>query len=185
MNFSDLINFLIAILVMTYLYFKRKNAAPKEEGVEEGTESDREKALRDFLHSLEGDMIEGEEQPPPKPVHRAPPPAPLKQEVRQEVKKPHRTLHDAYSLKTKLETFQPKTAVEERQLNLKVTQEQFDAFGNQLFDVNEELVNRTEDSYKLVQEKTQTRLQKIVQGLPSKREMIVLQEIMGPPKALR
>jgi hypothetical protein len=41
------------------------------------------------------------------------------------------------------------------------------------------------ESYEVVGKREESRASKLLSGLRSKKEMIILQEIIGPPKALR
>jgi hypothetical protein len=189
MEISDLISFIFTVIILSLIYLKKRWEKKRTQHPEDLNE--QEKALNDFLKSLEGDMEEmkthqGEEalaireaekkMPPP------PPPPSIEREV-PKVQKAKRSVSDNFTFKTNLESFKQRSAVEERQLKPKITEELFEPLGEDVvsdsFSINEE------DAYKITKKDDESRLRKKLQHLPSFRDLIIFQEVIGKPKALR
>ncbi len=175
---SDLIGFVISILALIYIMFKQakgRGSSDMEEG--QPASDKREQALHEFLKSLEGDLEEEEEHPkrlPPKPVI-PPPPKP------QPKPKIQRTVSDDFHFKTDIKDF--KTDIEHRNLMIDIGQAQFDEYGNKV--VSADLQMQGQQAYRIISTVEKSRLKSLLQTLPSKRDMLIYQEVMGRPKALR
>lgn len=184
MTFSDFISFVVSVGVLTFLYFRRKRQEKhrrEHPEQEEAEEKEREKRLRLFLKSLEGDMEEQEEE-----MKKPPPPPP---EPKVLAHKPRRSVKDNFALKTKLEDFKTKTEVEDRQLHTKITQQSFEEFGkrvsSEVMSEDMSMATQADEAYRIKVEHEASRLLKVLEHLPERRYLFVMQEVIGRPKALR
>lgn len=186
MEVSDFIGFIVSVLAMLFIFgrhifsSRRRQQHPEEADLDERKQK---QALKTFLKSLDVEMDELDEEEEmeakrPKPVLKKEPPPPPKMEERP---KPHRKVQDDYRFQTKVEQRRFETAVEQRSLKTAVETRKRE-FGANI--ISHELIHAP-DAYA----RSLTKLQKpsqaanLVSKLGSKKDMIILQEILNPPKA--
>lgn len=190
MTLIEFIGFLVSIFTLFFLYIKKNREERRRRQHPEQNESEEagsEDALKDFLRSLEMDMDEMEEnqkkqirQPP------SPPPLPPVVNPKKTSTKPEkrlRTVQDEFSYKTKIEDFRQVSAVEERNFQPGITNKQFEDFGAHV--VSEDLNVKNARAYQITDSLTESRLSKFVHQIPSRRDLLIYQEIMMRPKAFR
>lgn len=191
MDFSEYIGFIISFFALAFLLIqryreeRRRKLHPAEYAAEKRKKEEQMKA---FLKSLEVSPEE-EELPPP------PPPRPLKPLLEKKKASPQNPLHDVakarrivdddFAFQSKLETYKPKTAIEQRSFKTKIddryTHEQYkDPFGTRIVSIDLQK-KQAHDAYEVLNKQTSSRISKLLTGLPSKKDMVLLYEIFGPP----
>lgn len=186
MNLSDFLTFVFTVMVLIILYFKKKwEKKMREQHPEQ--QSEQEKALSEFLRSLEGDMEEMKEQEKEpvivREVKRAPPPPP--QEVEKEYELQHatrRTVSDSFKFESDLETYRQKSVVEDHYLQPKIKEELFESLGDNV--VSSELTQEV-DAYEIAKVDERSRLSNKLHQLASMRDLVIFHEVMGKPKSMR
>lgn len=178
MEISDFFGFFFSILVMLFVfgrYLLRRHKNPEDE-------KQQKKTLKDFLKSLDVDMEgldeeeEAERAMPRVPVMKQPPPPPPQIKA-----KPHRKVEDDFRFQTRVEQRRFETKVEQRRLETAVEKRKQD-FGANI--VSSDL-RHGQDAYAraLAHTEKSSRGLELVSRLGSKKNMIILQEILNPPKA--
>jgi hypothetical protein len=184
MEVSDFISMIVGLGFVIYLVGRHflkeryRREHPKEAALDD---QKRREALKRFLKALEGDMEdleEEEEKPVLRPVVKKavpPPPPPPKPAS-------HRRVADEFRFQTRVEQQRLQTAVEQRQFKTAVESRPHD-YGANL--ISQEL-RLTRDAYAhaLVQKCEPSRGQTLISRLSSKKEMVILQEMLNPPKGL-
>ncbi len=181
MEIPDLIGFIVSVMAVLFLIGRHLMAQryrqqhPEEAALEEQKQKE---TLKKFLKSLNADMEDlEEEEKRPKVLVRKPPPAPPQMQKA----KSHRKVDDDFRFKTRIEQRRLETAIEQRQLQTSIDARKFD-YGADL--VSSEL-QRQHDAYRIKPEKMQpaSQVHALVARIGSKKEMLILQEILNPPRA--
>ncbi|MCE5319162.1 MAG: hypothetical protein LLG04_17595 [Parachlamydia sp.] len=185
MEVSDVIGFIVSVFVMLFIIGRhvfserRRQQHPEEAKLEERKQKE---TLKNFLKSLDVEMDELDEEEEmearrPPVIKKAPPPPP------QIVQKPqpHRKVQDDFRFQTKVEQRRFETSVEQRRLETAVEKRKRD-FGANI--ISQELL-RGPDAYSRALTKTQKPSYgtNLIARIGSKKEMVILQEILNPPKA--
>ena len=207
MDIVQVIGFLISLLVLFFFMVKsiREERYRRQHPEEYRKEKEEQtKKLKEFLRSLEVDMEDQDQfKAPAKP---APPvlPARSKQkkgsaQTKNEAvgSKPKsddtRTSIADWSLKTNIEERQLKTNIEDRQLKTNIEDHQFkttietryhDPFGQRVvpLDVRKQAAA---PSYHVIGREGDARGKKLLSSLKSPKQMVILHEIIGKPKAFQ
>lgn len=191
MEISDFIGFIASVLVLLLfigrhiLSARRRQQHPEEAALEK---KEQKAALKNFLKSLEVDMEgldeeEEEEKVMPRiALKKATPPSPPPQITQQPEKpKPHRRVGDDFRFQTHVEQRHFETAVEKRRLETAVEKRKRD-FGANIISPD---LRHAPDAYSraLIETKEPSRALELVARLGSRKNMVILQEILNPPKA--
>lgn len=180
MDFSEIIGFLIAVAALIYMFIKRaQDARRRSENKEEDEEHGHEDRLKDFLKSLEIDMDESEDFRPPPKVSK-PKPVPVYREEPRIIEK-KKPLHEDFKFRSDLEDFQMKTNIEERKLKVNIKNRYEANYGDHL--VRPEF--RGEKMPHLIGYKKASRIKNLIRDLPSKKDLILLHEILEKPKGFK
>lgn len=188
MDFSDIVGFLITLAAIFYMFIKRAQDARKRANEHENEEGEPHQAdkLKDFLRSLEIDMEESEDfRPPPQPkitkseskpplVNPRPPILP-----RQAPKRSN--LESEFSFRSDLDDFKMKTNIEERKLKIDVKNKFEGDYGDHL--LRPEF--RGEKLPRLVGFKKPSRIRLLLSSLPSKKDIVIINEILNTPKGFK
>lgn len=161
MDVVELIGFLISFFAFVFLMFRRAMRKGTEEADED---TEQEKKLKDFLKSLNIEVEEEEEELVQKPVRPPPlprPPKPL----------PHKGF-ETYSFDSKLTSYKQQSAIETRKL-----QTQLQASMDEKSPQYKAAVN----DYHMIQKEKPSRVKKIILGLRSPKDIIILNEILKRP----
>jgi type IV secretory pathway VirB10-like protein len=200
----DLIQFISFILVMLAMsLLSRKRAKEKQQAqFPETKDEDGHKQkdnLKKFLNSLDIDMEEDEEHeaPPPAKIQsansfQAPPPAPM-QPPSSPAHPSHRLVREsAYRFQDRLDDYYPTSPIETKKwqtsidnLDNKFTSREVVSSDLQSAKVSADLQSANEAAYKMVAKNHDSRGRKLVQGIASRKEMIIYQEIISPPLSVR
>lgn len=182
MDPSDFIGFIISLLALAYLFIRNRSQARQRREHPEmyKGEDEQEDALREFLKSM--DMPVDEK---PKPVVRRP------EAIQPKVKKVNahskpwksdieeRRMHSEVEqrrLKSAIDDRRLKTVTEERRLESALENRYADPYG-------ETDVGKNAPSYEVIQGPSQrSRVQRILEELPTKKQIVILNEILNRPK---
>lgn len=182
MDFSEVVGFLITMAAIIYMFIKRSQDARKRSQThdepEDGEHHQAEK-LDDFLKSLEIDMKEsGDFKPPPKPkvskpepraaYHKAPPPRPLQKQEKSK-------------FRSSIEDFKMKTNIEERKLKVNSKNKYEGEYGDHLLS-SQFKGNKIPG---LIGYKRASRIAKLIHQLPSKKDIVLLHEVLDKPKGFK
>lgn len=176
MSFVEFLGFIITLVAMAVLVGKktweerdRRNHPEKYKEEENSRQAD----LKKLLKSMDIDLEEEEEvfSPPPKPVAR-----PLPVKANPPKYKPGRLVGEGYTLSTSVERRELKSAVEERaKKQQKYADEQI---------VSPEFLRKETDAYDIKKIGTRTcKGKNVIRHLHSKKDMMILYEIINKPKA--
>lgn len=160
MNLIEFIGFIITLAAMTAILFKKKlEDRERRKNPEKFSENEalRRENLKQMLKSLNLDIEEEEEE---EVQYRPPPPLPPK--------------NTPSNFKREIPAVQKKTTVEQKN----------DPYRSSHF-VGSAYTQPEHDAYAIVSRHTVSKGQSEIQSLKSKKEMIVLHEILSRPKSER
>lgn len=194
MDLIQFISFVMVMLAMSLLSRKRTQEKKQAQYPEEGQEDEhrRKDNLRSFLKSLDADMQEDdleEEQeayapPEPRPakLRQAPPPPPASQSnIRKEPVK--RVVNESsYHLQDKMQQYQFGASLESKQWQTPLESLDRDFTSRKV--VSDDLKAASE-AYNIVSKRQSSPARRLVQEIPSRKQMILYQEILNPPISLR
>lgn len=187
MDPSDFIGFIISLLALAYLFFRRRGEARRRREHPELYKEDeqQEDALKEFLRSMDMPVEDH-----PKPVRHPEPVQPKIKKAKVQTQQQHwRTNIEDRKMQTQIEQRRLQSAIDDRRLkttieerNLQSTLENryADPYGQR-----EMVMGKEAPAYETIQSSRKTRVQYLLERLPSKKEMVILQEIINPPKAMR
>jgi hypothetical protein len=207
MSIVEFIGFLITITAFFLLVIRKslEDRRRKRHPEKYGDEGRQEDVLRDFLKSLDMDMEEGAENSKRKRAgsakmqKQAEEVEEFETELDQEkagkyIKKPHRKVADQFQFQTKYDRYQPKTAIEARSYEREINH-RYDTYSDErvvsqdLRGFKPEKVYNVDPykigQYDVIAETDLSRAKKILKNAHSRRDMIVIQQILNTPKALR
>lgn len=181
MDISDIIGFFITLAAIFYMFFKRakdlRNPSNADDMDEEQQQADK---LKDFLKSLEIDMEESHDfKPPPKPQITKVAAKPLVREMSKPT--PIYKKEEKGSFKSDLDDYQTKTNIDDRRLKINIKNRFEGNYGEHL--ISKEY--RGEKVQKLVGNRKSSRVKNIIRSLPSKKDMVILTEVLNPPKGFK
>ena len=169
MTFIEWLGFLIAMLVLIISVLRR---LAEERGTPQkkvATEEERQKAYREMLQAF-GVEMEEEKPPPPKKAQ-----APVTR------KKAHRTLSNDFELHSPIEDRRRVSAVNKRSYETNIAPDLAKGqYGSRLVSDDLRAVVGTS-----AQRAGAPRIQGLLSSLPSKKMLIVANEVIGPPRALK
>lgn len=180
MNFIEFLGFIISLAALTFLFFKRffeqrrRRLHPEQFEKEEEMQQEH---LREFLHSLDIDMQDSGQFNPPPPPHVIPPLPPYSKKTIPQ--KSHRGSNE--QSRSKREQYRSNAPLEKRKVKSKDSF--YESFDERL--LSKDFRTSSTTAYDVVKFEQTPRIQKMVTRLPSLKEMVVLKEIIGPPKSLR
>lgn len=193
MSLIEFIGFIISLVALIVLYVKRvredryRRAHPEEF---EGEDKEQGDQLRDFLRSIDMDMEDDKRRPvppPPKPQQ-----ASKQKAVPKKKKEPVQSYTPARTQKSSSENYQHNTSVEDkkrdsirdqRRLQMDINERHDDPFGKRQGLVD--LSKPQSSSYEVIKISTRNRALESMKQLKSKKDLVILSEIINPPKALR
>jgi hypothetical protein len=191
MTFIEFLGFIISMAAMIFLFVKRGLDERKRRQNPEAYEEELEKQdgkLRDFLKSLEMDMEQIDQiAPPPMPKKKVLPPPPPKIKPVAPLgypKIPKRAVEGDYDLQARLEHHKPKSDSEQRKI--KPSYEDYKAQDAQRV-ASQGLGERAELSYNVERQKNRPKSRgvQVLSSLKSKKDWMIIQEVLGQPIALR
>lgn len=183
---SDLIGLLITFLALIFLLsrgIKKERSRPVHLPPKDAEE---ERHIKQILKSLnieeeedeEEELEEGLEEQPKRLTH-------FEEKEVQSKRHSERTVQDQFQFQSKLEDYRRKqTAIENRdyKTNIESHEAYADSYGDRVVSVDLRLKGA---AYDVIGKRTPARINQLLEKVPSKKEMILLQEIISPPKALR
>lgn len=186
MDFSEIVGFLITILAIIYIFVKRAQDTRKRSQTHEDESYEghhQEEKLKDFLKSLEIDMEDSEDFTPP-PAPKAPIPKPLP--VHREAPKPkpvhkRNPLQEEFKFRSDMDDFQLKTNIEGRKYKVNIKNKYEEGYGEHLLSPE----FRGEKIIHLMGYKRSSRIKKLIRSLPSKKDMVLLHEVLDKPKGFK
>lgn len=178
MNVSEFVGLIITILVlftaMARRLWEEKQRRDNPEEYEEKLERDKE-AFQAFLRSLdievEGEQKKKKRMPPPPPSVKEEPEAsqPMGHYV------PSSTVAENFEFHSQLEERHRETSIEKRQLTSSLSQQT----GR---DLVSDTLKQKEAFVAKGRKRGASRSRDLVLNRPSKKEMVILHEVLGPPK---
>jgi len=171
MTFIEWFGFLIAMAVLIISVLRRlaEERAPQDPEKKVKTEEERRRAYREMLEAF-GVELEEEKPPPPKPA-----PAIKRKQ------KPHRTLSGDFELHSSIEDRRRVSTVNKRNYDTNIAPDLAKGqYGAGLVSNDLRAVVGTS-----AQRAEAPRIQGLLASLPSKKMLIVANEVIGPPKALK
>jgi hypothetical protein len=193
MTFIEFLGFVISLFAMLFLFARqifenrRRRNLPEEEEREQYEEKEN---LKDFLKALNIDIPDEEKIPPFHPREENP----IRQQKSAEFSnksqpKLHgvptqRIVKDEFGFESTLDAYRPKTAIESRNLKTNIEQRYAKPFlGTKV--VSPDLLKLSNhDPYAIAKERN-PRVLYLFKNLKSRKDMIIYQEVMNPPKSLR
>lgn len=188
MNLIEFLGFIITMILVIYLSSKRAIEERKrqqnpdyydDEEVEDNNIREMARLLNlspEDAQALEREL-KGEPAPPPPPPKKSnPPPKPQKK------KRVSRTLSDKYALHTNIEDFKQRSKVAERKFDTKIEHRYEQPRQSVITDSLR--VDPEHDPYAISHQK-KARINKLLDSLDSKADMILLHEILDRPKAFK
>lgn len=188
MSIVEFIGFIVSLVAILLIMLRRnwEDRQRKNHPERYNDEADQEDALKNFLRALEGDMEEGKEIS--KKYSESPlPPLPILHKEEEEIplERTHRTVADDFQFQAKLDRFQRQSAIDSRHIKLDITSNRFEKFqGNQVVSQDMKGFSR-ETTYDIIDKVTTNRAREILTKPKTLQDMIVIQEILGPPKGLQ
>lgn len=170
MEISDLIGYVVTALAL--FYFMGMKQRPQEPE-EEPQDDDQAQKLKEFLRSIDMDM---QEKPavPVKKVKALPPKA-IKKKVEAAI--PHKIRDGSfYSIADR----KFETAIDERRLKTSIVSSYEDPYKDKVIAAG---IGDAPD-YNVIGRKGGSRAEQLLSDLRSKKQMVLLHEIFGPPKGL-
>lgn len=166
------------------MYDEWKRKAHPNQYKKEQQEQDR--LMKEFLQSLDIE-VEGEsefEQPARK---KAPPPppkrqAPLKSKQKQTT---HRNLKGDFEFHSNLDDYSKKNVIENREFKTNIVDKFAEGYGDKLVSKGLRSSQSVSRPYKQKIERKRSRAKKLISSLDTKKDMVLLKEIFGPPKSLQ
>ena len=181
MNFVEFIGFIISIVAIIFITIKRyrdeKYRRQHPELFQE-TEEEKQQALKDFLSSIDIDLNDEQFSAQQRPV--VPPPPPQASSASHKISKGPKG--EDFYFKTNIEHYRPETKIEKRQLKTAIEERHLGSFEDRL--LSPEFRKNHDSAYEIVEFDRQPRIQKLMEGLPSMQQMIIIREIIGPPKGM-
>lgn len=197
MSIVELIGFVISFFAMAVLFFRKKieqkRQAQNPEFYKE-MEERRESGLREMLRALdvqyekdedERDEEEEDEEDEvdfPIPIKRTDQKEAVKQASYYQ-KTAKRKVPDKYEYSSKIEQYRLQSKIENRSIQTSIGDSYKNRFDEPV--VSLDMENKGEaNPYALEKKETENRVARIFGVLESKKDMIIIQEVIGPPKAL-
>jgi outer membrane biosynthesis protein TonB len=194
----DYLGFFIAVGALVFMYFKKKRDArlraehPDLYATEEKKHDDD---VKEFLRSMniDVDSPKPKEKKTPakiqahisKPKLKAQPsPQQLQQQVQQQKKlltPTPKPVHKSYLTQSLSEAAAYNTDKAESDLKTQTDNSYDDSYGKRVFSVD---LSKSGPAYDVIQKDQTSKVQSLLANLHSKKEMVIIQEIMGPPKGL-
>jgi len=188
MTTVEFIAFTIAFLALVLSFFKRQYDAWQRRQHPEryrAQEEEREAALKNLLQSL-GMEAEGEH---PSKKKKKPPPAPVsKKQAHRRQPKPQsmtrRTVGREFDFESELEETKDVSTITGRRVDTRVGKKFQKGYGKQIVSLDMRR-GEQDDAYRIVTHRPPSRAKALIQGPRSLRDVVIMREILGPPKSLQ
>lgn len=186
MDLNQFIGFLITMAAMLLMFGRKRkkiDTHPEENSAEESHPSDD---LHELLKAMSKDVkkVQARELPQQPPFSASNKPAKAKKSPSQDPPRVKRLVGDEFSFKSDLDHYRSKIDLEKPDLKTNLDDRYKDPYGDRIVSID--LRERQSDSaYTVIRTGSISRVHDLLNRIPSKKEMVVMQEIMGPPKALR
>lgn len=188
MDPSDFIGFFISLLALAFLFFRKRREAQRRrehpELYKEEEEQQEEDSLKDFLKSINMPV---DERHPQRPVrqYEAMQPKIIKIKAQTQTEK---IVTEEKRLKNQIEKRQLQNSIDDRRLKNTIEERKLESnLENRYADpygVTD--TGKNAPSYEIIQGVIhRSRVQEYLDKLPNKKEMVIFQEIIGPPKGMR
>lgn len=190
MNFTELIGFLITMVILGFLFFRQvweqRQRAKYPEKYEQ-IDREREEALQEFL-----DTLEGEEKKKHQEVLEEPPPQielpKLRPEPQPEPRLKELTPDTRFDFETKLEEYDSKTLIEGLKLQTKIGGGYAESLGagykQRVFDTQLG-TGDVGGEYAIHAGGYRSEAKRLVQQSRALKNQIIVRDILGPPKGLQ
>ncbi len=170
MDFSQILGFLVTMAAIIYMFTKR--AKERHKGHSESGE--HEERLDEFLRSLESDMDESKDfkdKPKSKGVK-------VTEVSKSKAVHKDESFQEEFKFRSGLDNFQTRTNIDERKLKIDIKGKYGDDYGEHLLSAQ----FRGEKIPTLIGYKRASRIKGLIRSLPSKKDMILLHEVLDKPK---
>ncbi|KIC75477.1 hypothetical protein DB41_HL00100 [Neochlamydia sp. TUME1] len=186
MHIIDTIGFLVSVAAMLYMLIKlvQPNKRSKKLASIQDDDPLQAKRLQDFLHSLNADMEKSKNFTPPSPKNLKPaslPPEHKKKTIYHQPAYKKKTSKEENKFKSNLDGFQVRNQIEERQFNMNSKNKYEGDYGDHLLSQG----FRENKSAPPLIYKRSSRIKNLIHHLPTKKDLIVIHEVLNPPKGFR
>lgn len=198
MSAIEFVGFVISFIAMIVLFFKQaieKKRRQQNPELYEAIQHNKQKRLKEFLQALdvqherssaEDDDDDEWDDDDEESLAAPPPPVKLIQaQASKPLPKPQRSVYDGYRAQTKIEQLKSLPTIEKRPLPTNIG----DSYKNRFVagSIGDADLHRDvhQDPYALSAGLSNARVLGILNRLESAKDMVVLHEVIGPPKALR
>ncbi len=213
MNLLEFIGFVVSLITLLFLGYRKAQDERKRRNDPEGYEREqheKEEKLKKFIRSLEGDMDEDkrdrnedeedeedyededeEEEyaqyvPPPPPAPSQEPVVAAKPLLPEVPIKPYNRPGEGFGFNPKLAEYKIETHIEDRHLNTQIESRRLASKLDWRYqDVDAYKSTNAKSAYDIVQKKEISTVRELLKRLPNKKDMVILHEILGLPKGLR
>lgn len=184
MDISEWLGFIISMLALLILFLRRgREGLQRKANPEEYEEKKKQhETLKGFLKSLDMDIDEDEEESA-SALNASSSTSKQKSETLEQPKKKYpqeRIVKDEFSFKSSLEQYKPKTKIEERQFKTDIDDRYKNIYGERIVSVD--LRRDQSQAYEVIRTESSSSISRLLKKLPSKKEMVLLHEIMSRPK---
>lgn len=185
MSLVEFIGFIVSLAAMIFLIVKRvwdetqRRRNPEKYAHE--TE-EQEQTLKEFLKSLDMDLNSEKGVPPQHPSVAKPKKA-VKTPYIASSSAPHKQKVDKFQFKSSLDDHHQETSIEKRTLKTSIRDPYRDHIEEEI--LSSEFRKGEKSAYEIINVRKKSRASKIIHGLPSAKDMLVIKEIFGPPKSMR
>lgn len=192
MSFVEFLGFIITFAAMTAIMVKKSREERdrrKHPEKYENEEQEREQDLKKLLKTLNIDLEDEEEFSPPRRRQVKPLPPPPQNSARKQPKpksKPQRIVGDEYAYRDKFDNYHLTTSIEKREFKSSVEErEKAQKFADDKI-VSPEFLRRESDAYTLKKlGDKRCKGARLIGSLHTKKDMMVIHEILSKPVALR
>lgn len=175
MDFSQVIGFLVTMAAMIYIFVKR--AKDRHQGSHNHEEHEQAEKLEDFLKSLEEDMDESKhfrETEKAEVKNVTSPVAP--RAISTHTAEPPR---GEFKFRSDLDNFKTKTNIDDRKLKIDIKNKYAENYGEHLLSSQFRRENKIPE---VIGFKKASRIKGLILSLPSKKDMVLLHEVLDKPK---
>lgn len=197
MSAIEFVGFVISFIAMIVLFFRRtleKRRYRANPELYEQMEKRKEERLKEFLRGLDvqhdGHADEEEEEEEDDEGYIAPPP-PVRTVAKQApyrpaaINTPQRRMQDGSQFRAPIEQLRKHAPIEKHQQPTSIGDSYKDRFSAGSVGSTDLLRDLHTDAYALNVSKENNRVSNILARLETPKDMIILHEVIGPPKALR
>lgn len=182
MDFNNIIGFFVTLAAIAYMFMKRpKDAHNDSEDSDQDEDHEQAEKLKGFLKSLEKDMDESSDFKPSSQPE-------ITQKKNQSYQPKKAVSQSSESkFKSNMDQYSTRNAIEDRRLKINLKNKYEGDYGEHLLSQEFKSIAHGGKSQKfyLIGYKKPSRIKKILRSLPSKKDMVLINEVLNTPKGLK